>query len=122
MINQADVKENMMKRMIEKPTAELKKDIPEDNQLNQDENHPHDQEMIKKKYIEEMFQRHFKTMLEPQADSEEQSIHSSVVYMVAIRIMEKIDTVQAMLHHEHQLFNLYNAKAHQDACYTPISE
>ena len=78
--------------------------------------------MIKKEYIEEMFQRHFKTVLEPQADSEEKSIHSSVVRMDAIRIMENIDTLQAMLHHEHQLLNLYNAKAHQDACYTPISE
>ena len=42
--------------------------------------------------------------------------------MDAVRIMETIDVLQAMLHHQHQLLNLYIAKAHQDAHYTPISE
>ena len=78
--------------------------------------------MIKKEYIEEMFQRHFKTTLGPQDDSEEPSIHPAVAHMDAVRIMETIDVLQAMLHHQHQLLDLYNAKAHQDACYTPISE
>ena len=78
--------------------------------------------MIKKEYVEEMFQRYFKTMLGPQDDSEEPSIHPTVAHMDTVRIMETIDVLQAMLHHQHQLLNLYNAKAHQDAHYTPISE
>ena len=79
--------------------------------------------MIKKEYIEDMFQRHFKTMLgPPQDDSEEPSIHPAVAYMDAVRIMETIEALQAMLHHQHPLLDLYNAKAHQDTHYTPISE
>ena len=78
--------------------------------------------MIKKEYVEEMFQRYFKTILGPQDDSEEPSIHPTVAHMDTVRIMETIDVLQAMLHHQHQLLNLYNAKAHQDAHYTPISE
>ena len=78
--------------------------------------------MIKKEYIEEMFQRHFKRMLGPQDDSEEPSIHPTVAHMDAVRIIETIDVLQAMLHHQQQLLNLYHAKAHQDAQYTPISE
>ena len=61
-------------------------------------------------------------MLGPQDDSEEPIIHPTVPHMDAVRIMEPIDVLQAMLHHQHQLLDLYNAKAHQDACYTPISE
>ena len=61
-------------------------------------------------------------MLGPEDDSEEPSIHPSVAHMNEVRIMETIDELQAMLHHQHQLLDLYNAKAHQDACYTPISE
>ena len=53
-----------------------------------------------------MFQRHFKTMLGPQDDSEEPSIHPTVANMDAIRIMETIDVLQAMLHHQHQLLDL----------------
>ena len=105
-----------------KPNAKLKKDVPEDDQENQDDYHSHGQETIKKEYIEEMFQRHFKTMLGPQDDSEEPSIHPAIADMDAVRIIETIDVLQAMLHHQQQLLDLYNAKAHQDACYTPISE
>ena len=94
---------------------ELKKDIPEDDQENQDDQHSHDQEMIKKENIEEMFQRHFKTTLGAQDDSDEQSIHPVVAHMDAVRIMETVDMLQAMLHHQHQLLNLYNAKTNQDA-------
>ena len=83
----------------QKPTVKLQKDIPEDDQENQDENHPHDQELIKKEYIEEMFQRHFKTMLGPHDDSEEPSIYPTVAHMDAVRSMETIDVLQAMLHH-----------------------
>ena len=39
----------------QKPAVKLKKDMPEDDQENQDDQHSHDQEMIKKEYIEEMF-------------------------------------------------------------------
>ena len=106
----------------QKPAVKLKKDMPEDGQENQDDQHSHDQEMIKKEYIEDMFQRHFKTMLGPQDDSEEQIIHPTLPLMDAVRIMEPIDVLQAMLHHQYQLLHLYNAKAYQDACYTPISE
>ena len=106
----------------QKPTVKPKKDIPEDDQENQDDQHSHNQEMIKKEYIEEMFRRHFKTTFGPQDDSEEPSIHPTVAHMDAVRIMETIDVLQAMLHHQHLLLNLYNAKAHQDTCYTPISE
>ena len=66
-----------------------------------------------------MFQRHFKTTLGPLGDSEEPSIHPTVAHMDAVRIMETNNVLQAMLH---LFLNLYNAKAHQDACYTPISE
>ena len=102
-----------------KPAVKPKKHVPEDDQESHDDQHSHDQETIKKKYIEEMFQRHFKTMLGPQDDSEEPSIHPTVAHMDAVRT---INVLQAMLHHQHQLLDLYNAKAHQDACYTPISE
>ena len=78
--------------------------------------------MIKKEYIEKMFQRHFKTTLGPQDDSEEPSIHPAVAHMDAVRIIETIDVLQATLHHQQQLHNLYHAKAQQDERYTPISE
>ena len=42
--------------------------------------------------------------------------------MHAVRSIESIDVLRAIFHHQHQLLNLYNAKAHQDAHYTPMSE
>ena len=75
---------------------------------------------IKKDYIEEMFQRHFKAMLRPQDDNEEP--HPAVAHMDAVRIIETINVLQAMLHHQQQLLNLYYGTAHQDACYIPILE
>ena len=42
--------------------------------------------------------------------------------MDGIIIIETIDVLQAMLHHQQHFFNLYNAKANQDACYTSISD
>ena len=60
--------------------------------------------------------------LGPQDDSEEPSIHPAVVHMDAVRIIETIDVLQATLHHQQQLLNLYHAKAQQDERYTPISE
>ena len=61
-------------------------------------------------------------MLGPQDDSEEPSIHPAVAHMDAVRIIETIDVLQAMLHHQQQLLDRYHGKLHQDACYTPISE
>ena len=37
--------------------------------------------MIKEEDIEEMFQRHFKTMLGPQDDNEEPCIHPAIAHM-----------------------------------------
>ena len=99
-----------------------KKDIPEDNTETQDGDHPNDQEMIKKEYIKEIFQRHFKTMLGPQDNSEEPSIHPTVAHMDAVRIIETIDVLQAMLYHQQQLLDPYHGKTHQDAHNIPISE
>ena len=62
MINQAKVKENVLKRMIENP-LENQKDVAGDDQENQDDQYSHYQELIKKQYSQEMFQRHLKTML-----------------------------------------------------------
>ena len=100
-----------------KCTAKPKKDVPEDDKENQDND---DQEMIKKEYNEEMFQRHFKTMPGPQDDHEEP--HPTVAHMDGVRIIEAIDVLQTMLHHQQQLLDLYHAKTHQDACFKPISE
>ena len=59
-------------------------------------------------------------MLRPQDDNEEP--HPAVAHMDAVRIIEAINVLQAMLHHQQQLLNLYHGTAHQDACYIPISE
>ena len=75
--------------------------------------------MIKKKYINEMFQRHFRRTLEPQDDNEEP--HPAIAHMDAVRIVETIDVLKAMLHHQQRLLDLYHTKTHQDACYIPIS-
>ena len=61
-------------------------------------------------------------MLGAQDDSEEPSIHPTVAHIDAVRIIETIDVLQAMLHHQQQLLDLYHAKTHQDAHFTPISE
>ena len=42
--------------------------------------------------------------------------------MDAVRIIETMNVLQAMLHHQQQLLNLYHAKTHQDTCYILISE
>ena len=94
-----------------------KKDVPEEDGENQDDD---DQETIKYEYIKEMFQRHFKRTLGPQDDSEE--TNPTIAHMDAVRIIETIDVLQAMLHHQQQLLNQYHAKTHQNACYIPISE
>ena len=65
-----------------------------------------------------MFQRHFKTTLGPQDDNEEP--HPTIAHMDAVRIIETVNVLQAMLHDQEQLFDPYHAKTHQDACYIPI--
>ena len=42
--------------------------------------------------------------------------------MDAVRTIETMKVLQAMLHYQQQLLNLYHAKTHQDTHYTPISE
>ena len=62
--------------------------------------------MIKEEDIEEMFQRHFKTMLGPQEDSEEPSIHPTIAHMDAVRIIETIDLLQALTHQSPDRLNI----------------
>ena len=74
-----------------------KKDIPEDNKENQDDD---DQEMIKKECINKMFQRHFKRTLGPQEDNEEPP--PTIAHMDTVRIIETMNVLQAMLHYQQQ--------------------
>ena len=41
--------------------------------------------------------------------------------MDALGIIETVNVLQAMLHHQ-QLLDLYHAKTHQDSCYIPIQK
>ena len=101
----------------QKPAAKPKKDIPEDDEENQDND---DQETVKKEYINEMFQRYFKSTLGPQDDNEEP--HPTITHMYTVKIIETMNVLQAMLHYLEQLLNLYHAKTHQETHYLPISE
>ena len=42
--------------------------------------------------------------------------------MYAVHIRETMNVLQAMLHHQHQLLDLYHAMTHQDSFYLPFSE
>ena len=78
-----------------KPTAKPKKDIPEDDEEKQ---HCDDQEMIKKEYFNEMFQRQFKSTLGSQDDNEEP--HPAIACMYTVKIIETMNVLQAMVHYQ----------------------
>ena len=76
--------------------------------------------MIKKECINEIFKRHFKSNLGPQDNNDEPL--PTIVHLYAVHIIETMSMLQAMVHYQWQLPNLYHAKTHQDPFYIPFSE
>ena len=76
--------------------------------------------MIKKKYIKEMFVKHFKSTLGPQDDDKEP--HPCIAHMYALHITETRNVLQAMEKHQWQLLNLYHAMTCQDSTYSSFAE
>ena len=109
----------------QKPTAKLKNNIPEDDKDNQDDNDQdnqdnNEQEMIKRECINEMLKRHFKSNLGPQDNNDK--LHPAIAHLYAVQITETMNVLQAMVHYQWQLLDLYHAKTHQDSLYIPFSE
>ena len=67
-----------------------------------------------------MLKRHFKSTLVPQDNDDEP--HPAIAHLYAVKITETMNVLQAMVHYQWQLLNLYNAKTHQDPHYIPFSE
>ena len=76
--------------------------------------------MIQKKYIKEMFVKHFKSTLGPQDDNEEP--HPCIAHMHAIHIIETMNALQAMVKYQWQLLDLYHAMTCQDPTYKSLAE
>ena len=76
--------------------------------------------MIKKECIKEMFEKYFKSTLGPQ-DNDNES-HPAVAHMYAVHITETMNVLQAMVHHQRPLLDLYHAMTCQDSFYLPFSE
>ena len=109
----------------EKPTAEPKNDVPADDEDSQDDDEQHnqdnnEQEMIKKACIKEMFEKHSKNTRGPH-DSDNK-LHPAIAHMYAVHITETMNVLQAMIHRQRQLLDLYQAMTHQDSIYLPLSE
>ena len=67
-----------------------------------------------------MFKRHFKSTLGPQDNDDEP--HPTIAHLYAVKITETMNVLQAMVHYQRQLLNLYHAKTHQDPHYIHFSE
>ena len=76
--------------------------------------------MIKKACIKEIFEKHFKRTLGPQDNDNKH--HQAIAHMYAVHIIETMTVLQAMVHHQQQLLNLYHAMTCQDSFYLPFSE
>ena len=70
--------------------------------------------------MNETFKIHFKIKVGPQ-DNDDES-HRAIAHMYAVHITEAMNELQAMVHHQWQMFNLYHTKIHQDSFYLPISK
>ena len=109
----------------QKPTAKPKNDIPanekdsqdDDEQENQENN---EQEMIRKECTKEMFEKRFKSTFGPQDNNNKP--HPAMAHIYAVYITEATNVLQAMVHHQQQLIDLYHAMTHQDSFYLPFSE
>ena len=104
----------------QKPTANTKKDIPTDDEDSQDDDEQdnqdnNEQEMIKKGCIKEMFAKHFKSTLGPQDN--DNGHHPATAHMYAVHITETMNVLQAMVHNQWQLLDLYHAMTCQDSFY-----
>ena len=109
----------------QKPAAKPKNDVPANDEDSQDDDEQdnqenNEQEMIKKECIKELFEKHFKSTLGPQDNDNKP--HPAIVHMYAVHITETMNVLQAMLHHQQQLLDLYHAMTHQDSFYLPFSE
>ena len=70
--------------------------------------------------IKEMFEKHFKSNLGTQDNHNEP--HPAIAHMYAVHITETMNVLQAMVHHQRQLLDLYHAMTNQDLFYLPFSE
>ena len=107
----------------QKPTVNPKNGIPDkDNQDDHDQDNQdnNEQEMIKRECINKMFKRHFKSNLGPQDNDDEP--HPAIAHLYAVHITETMNVLQAMVHYQWQLLDLYHTKTHQDPFYLPYSE
>ena len=108
----------------QKPTAKPKKNVTKDDYYSEDSeeknNEENEQEMIKNKYIKEMFVKHFKSTLGPQDDDKEPL--PCVAHMYALHIPETMNALQAMVKHQWQLLDLYHAMTCQDSTYNSFAE
>ena len=113
----------MMMKMIESLQQNQKHFTEDDYYTEESEEQnikENEQEMIKRKYIKEMFVKHFKSTVGPQNDDEEP--HPAIAHMYAIHITETMNVLQAMVNHQRQLLDLYHAMTCQDPSYNSFFE
>ena len=107
----------------QKHTAKTKKNVSEDDyytEESEEQNNEENEQEIKKKYIKEMFVKHFKSTLGPQDDDKEP--HPCIAHMYEIHITETMNAPQAMVKHQWQLLDLYHAMTCQDPTYNSFAE
>ena len=108
----------------QKPAVKPKKNVTKDDYYTEESeeqnNEENEQEIIKKKFIREMFVKHFKSTLGPQDDEKEP--HPCIAHMYAIHITGTMNVLQAMVMHQRQLLDLYHPMTCQDPTYKSFAE